>query len=66
MLGPLAVASAFSALKELSSREATGTEDEELRGYGHSSSNAETMALKMAAAKFGALSLPEVTRPFIK
>ena len=34
-------------------REATGTEDEELRGYGDPSSNAEAMALKRAAAKFG-------------
>jgi hypothetical protein len=35
------------------SREATGTEDEELKGYGDPSSNAEAMALKRAAAKFG-------------
>ena len=34
-------------------REASGTEDEELRGYGDPSSNAEAMALKRAAAKFG-------------
>jgi hypothetical protein len=34
-------------------REATGTEDEELMGYGDPSSNAEAMALKRAAAKFG-------------
>jgi hypothetical protein len=34
-------------------REATGTEDEELKGYGDPSSNAEAMALKRAAAKFG-------------
>jgi hypothetical protein len=34
-------------------REATGTEDEELRGYGDPSSNAEAMALKRAASKFG-------------
>jgi hypothetical protein len=34
-------------------REATGTEDEELRGYGDPSSNAEAMSLKRAAAKFG-------------
>lgn len=34
-------------------RESTGTEDEELKGYGDPSSNAEAMALKRAAAKFG-------------
>ena len=34
-------------------REATGTEDEELRGYGDPSSNAEAMALKRVASKFG-------------
>jgi len=34
-------------------REATGTEDGELRGYGDPSSNAEAMALKRAASKFG-------------
>lgn len=34
-------------------REATGQEDEELKGYGDPSSNAEAMALKRAAAKFG-------------
>ncbi len=34
-------------------REATGTEDEELKGYGDPSSNAEAMALKRAAAKLG-------------
>jgi hypothetical protein len=34
-------------------REATGTEDEELKGSGDPSSNAEAMALKRAAAKFG-------------
>jgi hypothetical protein len=34
-------------------REATGTEDEELRGYGDPSSNAEAMALKRAGSKFG-------------
>jgi len=33
-------------------REATGTEDEELKGYSDTSSNAEAMALKRAAAKF--------------
>ncbi|HEY0407934.1 MAG TPA: Rad52/Rad22 family DNA repair protein [Pyrinomonadaceae bacterium] len=34
-------------------REATGQEDEEVRGYGDSSSNSESMALRRAAAKFG-------------
>jgi hypothetical protein len=34
-------------------REATRTEDKELRGYGDPSLNAEAMALKPAAAKFG-------------
>ena len=34
-------------------REATGQEDEEVRGYGDSSSNSESMALRRAAAKCG-------------
>ncbi len=34
-------------------REATGQEDEEKDTYGDSSSNAESMALRRAAAKFG-------------
>lgn len=34
-------------------REATGQEDESLDTYGDSSSNAESMALRRAAAKFG-------------
>jgi hypothetical protein len=34
-------------------REATGIEDEEAKGYGDTSSNAEAMAFKRAAAKFG-------------
>lgn len=34
-------------------REATGQEEEEVKGYGDPSSNAEAMALKRAAAKFG-------------
>ena len=34
-------------------REATGCEDLESRGYGDACSNAEAMALKRAAAKFG-------------
>jgi hypothetical protein len=35
------------------SREATGQEDEEVKGYGDSTSNSEAMAFKRAAAKFG-------------
>ncbi|MDQ3321091.1 MAG: DUF1071 domain-containing protein [Acidobacteriota bacterium] len=34
-------------------REATGQEDEDLDSYGNSSSNAESMSLRRAAAKFG-------------
>lgn len=34
-------------------REATGQEEEETTSYGDSSSNAESMALRRAAAKFG-------------
>lgn len=34
-------------------REATGQEDEDKKGYGDASSNAEAMSLKRAAAKFG-------------
>jgi hypothetical protein len=34
-------------------REATGCEDADAKGYGDSSSNAEAMALKRAASKFG-------------
>ena len=34
-------------------REATGQEDEDLETYGNSSSNAESMALRRACAKFG-------------
>jgi hypothetical protein len=41
------------ALEGIVSQEATSTEDEELKGYGDPSSNAEAMALKRAAAKFG-------------
>jgi DNA repair RAD52-like protein 1, mitochondrial len=36
-------------LEGIISREATGTEDEELKGYGDPSSNAKAMALKRAA-----------------
>jgi hypothetical protein len=34
-------------------REATGQEDEDVESYGDSSSNAESMALRRACAKFG-------------
>jgi Rad52/22 family double-strand break repair protein len=34
-------------------REATGQEDEDIAGWGDSSSNAEAQSLKRAAAKFG-------------
>ena len=34
-------------------REATGIEEDEVSGYGDTSSNAESMALRRAAAKFG-------------
>lgn len=34
-------------------REATGQEDEDMESYGNSSSNAESMSLRRAAAKFG-------------
>jgi len=34
-------------------REATGIEDEEVKGYGDATSNAESMALRRAASKFG-------------
>jgi hypothetical protein len=34
-------------------REATGIEESEVKGYGDTSSNAESMALRRAAAKFG-------------
>jgi len=41
------------ALEGIVYREATGQEDEDLDAYGDSSSNAESMALRRAAAKFG-------------
>lgn len=34
-------------------RDATGCEDDEVTGYGDTSSNAESMALRRAASKFG-------------
>lgn len=40
-------------LEGLVYREATGQEEEETTSYGDSSSNAESMALRRAAAKFG-------------
>jgi hypothetical protein len=40
-------------LEGLVFREATGQEEEETTSYGDSSSNAESMALRRAAAKFG-------------
>jgi len=40
-------------LEGLIVREATGQEEEEVDGYGDSTSNAEAMAFKRAAAKFG-------------
>lgn len=41
------------ALEGMVFREATGQEEEETNSYGDSSSNAESMALRRAAAKFG-------------
>lgn len=45
-------------------REATGQEDEDVNRFGDSSSNAESMSLRRAAAKFGlALHLYDVNKP---
>ena len=41
------------SLEGITYREATGQEDETLDSYGDSSSNAESMALRRACAKFG-------------
>jgi len=41
------------SLEGITYREATGQEDEALDAYGDSSSNAESMSLRRAAAKFG-------------
>ena len=41
------------ALEGMIYREASGQEEENVRGYGDSSSNAESMSLRRAAAKFG-------------
>ncbi len=48
-------------LEGLVAREATRTEDEELKGYGDPSSNAEAMALKRGSCEVwpGTLPLPE-------
>jgi hypothetical protein len=43
----------ISCLEGEVSREATGQEDLDMRGYGDVTSNAEAMAFKRAAAKFG-------------
>jgi hypothetical protein len=50
MLGPLAMLVHISnpCAKGIAYREATSTENEELRGYDDPSSNAEAMALKRA------------------
>lgn len=46
-------------------REATGQEDEDLDAYGDSSSNAESMALRRASAKFGlGLYLYDQNKPY--
>ncbi len=49
----LTVRLSISSLEGIIYREATGQEDEDLESYGNSSSNAESMALRRAAAKFG-------------
>ncbi|MBA3601284.1 MAG: DUF1071 domain-containing protein [Acidobacteria bacterium] len=49
----LTVRLSISSLEGTVYREATGQEDEDLESYGNSSSNAESMALRRAAAKFG-------------
>lgn len=49
----LTVRLSVPALEGIIYREATGQEDEDLDAYGDSSSNAESMALRRAAAKFG-------------
>jgi len=41
------------SIEGITYREATGQEDEDLESYGDPSSNAESMALRRAAAKFG-------------
>ncbi len=49
----LTVRLSIPSLEGIVYREATGQEDEDLESYGNSSSNAEPMALRRAAAKFG-------------
>jgi hypothetical protein len=49
----LTIRLSIPALEGVIYREATGQEDESLDSYGDSSSNAESMALRRAAAKFG-------------
>lgn len=49
----LTVRLSIPCLEGIIYREATGQEDEEKDNYGDSSSNAESMALRRAAAKFG-------------
>ena len=49
----LTVRLSISSLEGIIYREATGQEDETLDSYGDSSSNAESMALRRASAKFG-------------
>jgi hypothetical protein len=49
----LTVRLSIPCLEGIVYREATGQEDEEKDNYGDSSSNAESMALRRAASKFG-------------
>ncbi len=49
----LTIRLSIQSLEGVIYREATGQEDEDLESYGNSSSNAESMALRRAAAKFG-------------
>lgn len=49
----LTIRLSIPCLEGLVYREATGQEDETLETYGDSSSNAESMALRRACAKFG-------------
>lgn len=49
----LTIRLSIPALEGIVFREATGQEEEETTSYGDSSSNAESMALRRAAAKFG-------------
>ncbi len=49
----LTIRLSIPSLEGIIYREATGQEDEDMDSYGNSSSNAESMALRRAAAKFG-------------